>query len=790
MCVQTIEKAVRGLDGVKDITVNLGNETALVAYDDARVTAADIEKTVKKAGYGVVNEQTALSIGGMTCATCVTTVENALKKLNGTIDVSVNLGAEKAYVTYNPSATTLADMKKAVESAGYQYLGARGELDVDAEKIARKKELQKKKTRFIIGFAIGIPLMLMMYLPVEQPPFMPYLLLIITAPVFVYVSTPIFLAAYRALRHRNLTMDVMYAMGIGVAFGASLLGTFQIILTRDFLFYEASLMLASFLTFGRFLEARAKGKTSAAIQKLMGLQPATALVRRNGTEHEISIEDVQINDIAIVKPGQRIPVDGDVVEGSSFVDESMISGEPIPVFKKIGDHVIGGTINKNSVLQINAMKIGKDTILAQIVQLVEQAQGSKPPVQRIADRVVSYFIPVVLTIATLSFVIWYFILGYPLLFALTRLISVLVIACPCALGLATPTAVTVGIGRGAELGILIKNGDALELSERLTTIVFDKTGTLTKGTPEVTSIIATTVNEKELLHIAASVEQNSQHPFAEAIVKKAVAMDITPTRVEAFDTIEGKGVTARLNGEEIFIGNKDFIRENGIAVSNEYENRIVGLEKNGMSATLVAHNREICGIIAIADTVKDDAAQTIDELKNLRVKAVMLTGDNETTARAIAKKIGITDVHAHVLPSDKAAEVKRLQSTGDTVAFVGDGINDAPALAQADIGIAVSSGTDIAIESGDIILMRNAMVDVAAAVQLGRKVMSRIKQNLFWAFAYNTALIPVAAGVLYPLFRIAFRPEWAGFAMAMSSVTVVTLSLMLKNYVPPVQKRR
>ncbi|KPK72402.1 ATPase P [candidate division WOR_3 bacterium SM23_60] len=790
MCVQTIEKAVRGLDGVKDITVNLGNETALVAYDDARVTAADIEKTVKKAGYGVVNEQTALSIGGMTCATCVATVENALKKLNGTIDVSVNLGAEKAYVTYNPSAATLADMKKAVESAGYQYLGAQGELDVDAEKTARKKELQKKKTRFVIGFAIGIPLMLMMYLPIEQPPIMPYILLIITAPVFVYVSTPIFLAAYRALRHRNLTMDVMYAMGIGVAFGASLLGTFQIILTRDFLFYEASLMLASFLTFGRFLEARAKGKTSEAIQKLMGLQPATALVRRNGKEKEIPIEDVQINDVVIVKPGQRIPVDGDVVEGSSFVDESMISGEPIPVFKKIGDHVIGGTINKNSVIQINAMKIGKDTILAQIVQLVEQAQGSKPPVQRIADRVVSYFIPVVLAIAILSFVIWYFILGYPLLFALTRLISVLVIACPCALGLATPTAVTVGIGRGAELGILIKNGEALELSERLTTMVFDKTGTLTKGTPEVTNIIATTVNEKELLHIAASVEQNSQHPFAEAIVKKAVAMDITPTRVEAFDTIEGKGVTAWLNSKEIFIGNKDFIRENGIAVSNEYENRIAGLEKSGMSATLVAHNREICGIIAIADTVKDDAAQTIEELKNQRVKAVMLTGDNETTARAIAKKIGITDVHAHVLPSDKVAQVKRLQLAGDVVAFVGDGINDAPALAQADVGIAIGSGTDIAIESGDIILMRNAMVDVAAAVQLGRKVMSRIKQNLFWAFAYNTALIPVAAGVLYPFFSIAFRPEWAGLAMAMSSVTVVTLSLMLKKYVPPVQKRR
>jgi Cu+-exporting ATPase len=583
-------------------------------------------------------------------------------------------------------------------------------------------------------------------------------------------------------------MDVMYSMGIGVAFIASLMGTFEIILTREFLFYEAALMLASFLTFGRYLESRAKGKTSEAIKKLIGLQPKQATVIRDGTEQRIPIENVAIDDQVIVKPGERIPVDGVVTEGSSYVDESMITGEPIPNLKKENSAVVGGTINKNSALKINATRIGKDTVLAQIIRLVETAQGSRPPVQRIADRVVSYFIPVVLSIAIISFIVWYFVAGNSLLFALTRFISVLVIACPCALGLATPTAVTVGIGRGAELGILIKNGEALELSERITTMIFDKTGTLTKGNPEVTDVTPLGSNTDRLLEIAASLEKSSQHPVAEAIVHHAQNKGIAFSEAKQFDTIEGRGVKGMLDGKRVLAGNPAFMEENNIVYPTEAQSEVSRIEKEGKSVTLIAYDRKILGLIGVADTIKTTSERAISELKRMGLELIMLTGDNEYTAKAIAAKLGIERVRAGVLPKDKAQEVKRIQEGGRVVSFVGDGINDAPALAQADVGIAIGGGTDIAIESGDIILMQGDMMDAAAAVQLGRKVMSRIKQNLFWAFAYNTALIPVAAGLLYPFLGITFRPELAGFAMAMSSVTVVTLSLLLKRYVPAAKR--
>lgn len=722
---------------------------------------------------------------GMTCATCVRTIENLLKNIDGTINVNVNLGAEKAYVTYNPKISTTADFKKAIEDVGYQYLGTEGEKTEELEKITREKELRKKRDRFIIGFALGIPLMILMYLPIHLPYYTPYLMLVVSTPVFIYVSYPIFKAAYRALKNRNLNMDVMYSMGIGVAFLSSILGTFEILLSREFLFYETSVMLASFLTFGRYLEAKAKGKTSEAIKKLMGLQPKTATVYRDGKEIEISIEDVQINDIIVVKPGEKIPVDGKVIEGASFVDESMITGEPIPTLKKKGESIVGGTLNKNSVIKFKALKIGRDTVLSQIIRLVEEAQGSKPPVQRIADKVVSYFIPAVLSIAIISFVIWYLILDYTLLFAITRLISVLVIACPCALGLATPTAVTVGIGRGAELGVLIKKGEALEISQKLTTIVFDKTGTLTKGRPEVTDIMAIEIDEQTLLKHAASVEKNSQHPLAEAIVRKAQEKNLELVKTEKFDTFEGKGVRAEIDEQEILIGNRPLLKEKNIAYPEEIEEKIFQLENEGKTVTLIAMNKKISGVIAIADTLKGTTHDAIKELKKIKLKVTMITGDNKRTANAIAGQIGIENVLAEVLPQDKAIEVKKLQKSGDVVAFVGDGINDAPALAQADVGIAIGSGTDVAIESGEIILIKDDIMDVVSAVQLSRKVMSRIKQNLFWAFAYNTALIPVAAGLLYPFFKITFRPEFAGFAMAMSSVTVITLSLMLKRYTPP-----
>jgi Cu+-exporting ATPase len=788
MCVETIEKALKQAHGVKSVAVNLGNETALIEYDQDMTSVGELQKAIEGAGYGMVNEHAALKIGGMTCATCVNTVENTLKKQEGVVSVNVNLGAEKAYVTFNPGLLGIADMKKAIEDVGYQYLGLEGEETEELERSARSKDLAGKRRRFLLGFAVGFPLMILMYLHVELPFSMAYFMLVVTTPVFIYISHPIFRAAFRALKNRSLNMDVMYSMGIGVAFIASLLGTFEIILTREFLFYETALMLASFLTFGRYLEAKAKGKTSEAIKKLIGLQPKQATTIHDGVEQRIPIENVVIDDAVIVKPGERLPVDGVVTEGTSYVDESMITGEPIPTLKRSNSTVVGGTINKNSTLKIKATRIGKDTVLAQIIRLVETAQGSRPPVQRIADRVVSYFIPTVLSIATLSFVIWYFAAGQTLLFALTRFISVLVIACPCALGLATPTAVTVGIGRGAELGILIKNGEALELSERVTTMIFDKTGTLTKGKPELTDLIPLSGSAEELLEIAASTAKNSQHPVAEAIVDHARREGLTFLEVKEFDTIEGRGVKARLDEKSILLGNPAFIKESNIDYPNQAKKEVSRIEKEGKSVTLLASDGKLLGVIGVADTIKETSERAVRELKKMRLELVMLTGDNEHTAKAIADKLGIEKVRAEVLPEDKAHEVESIQKSGRVVSFVGDGINDAPALAQADVGIATGSGTDIAIESGDIILMQGEMIDAAAAMQLGRKVMSRIKQNLFWAFAYNTALIPVAAGLLYPFLGIAFRPELAGFAMAMSSVTVVTLSLLLKRYVPAAKK--
>ena len=783
-CASRVEKSLLHLDGVSKANVNLANEIANVEYDSTKLRLVDLEKAIGNAGYGVINDKIILKIGGMTCVNCVKTIEKALKKLDGIIDATVNLSAEKAYATYNSKTVTISEMKKAIEDAGYQYLGFEGEEKEELEKTYKEKSLKEKRNKFILGFIVGIPLMILSYVPAHRFPAISYIMLIISTPVFIYISYPIFLAGFRAIKNKTLNMDVMYSMGIGVAFISSVLGTFEFILSKDFMFYDTAILLASFLTLGRYLEAKAKGKTSEAIKKLIGLQPKTAIVIRDNKEIETRIEDVVINDTILVKPGEKIPVDGEVIEGESYVDESMITGEPIPNLKKKGNIVIGGTINKNSVLKFKATKIGKDTVLAQIIKLVEEAQGSKPPIQGIADKAVSYFIPLVLLVAVITFVIWFFIFHAQLLFALSSLISVLVIACPCALGLATPTAVTVGIGRGAELGVLIKNGETLEISERLSTIIFDKTGTLTKGKPEVTDIIPISIEEKELLKLTASIENNSQHPIAEAIIRKAKNNNINLENCESFDTLEGKGVIAKVSGKEVLIGSKNFFSEKNIHISTEMNEKISHLENEGKTSVLIAINNELSGIIAVADTLKETSEEAIKQLKNLNIKIVMITGDNRSTANAIAKQIGIENVLSEVLPQDKANEVKKLQKQGEIVAFVGDGINDAPALAQANIGIAIGSGTDIAIESGDIVLIKNNLMDVVSAVQLSRKVMTRIKQNLFWAFAYNTALIPVAAGILYPIFGITLKPEFAGLAMAMSSVTVITLSLSLKKFIP------
>ncbi len=791
-CALNIERALQDRDDVYDARVNLAAETVAIEYDPTKASLTDLERTITDAGYEVVRSEVTARIGGMVCAACAQVIEASLANLEGVYEARVNLATEDAHVVYNPALVTIPDIRAAIEEAGYQYLGLEEEVTEDVEERMREADLRDKFRRFTIGFAVSIPLFFYMLFGMPGAAALPVsinlIMLLITLPVFLYVSTPIFKTAAASLRNRALTMDVMYAMGIGVAYGSSILGTFDIVLTPEFNFYETAVMLAAFLTLGRYLEARAKGRTSEAIKKLIGLRPKTATVIRDGREIETRIEDVVVGDVVLVRPGEMVPVDGVVVGGESSVDESMITGEPIPIDKREGSEVVGGTLNMNGVLRIRAEKIGKDMVLSQIIRLVRDAQGSRPPVERIADVAVSYFIPVVLVIAIGAFLIWYVGLNASLLFALTVLISILVVACPCALGLATPTAVTVGIGRGAELGLLIRNGEALEISEKLTTIVFDKTGTLTRGKPDVTDIVAFGLPEDRLLALAAAVEKNSQHPLGEAVVRRAESAGVAIPASTQFTTYGGLGVSAVVEGTEILIGNQPFLLERGIAIPPKAEMRITAFQDVGKTAILVAAGGELAGIIAIADTLKPMARTAIADLKRMGLSVVMITGDNPRTANAIAREVGITDVHAGVLPQEKAQEVRALQKRGEVVAFVGDGINDAPALAQADVGIAIGSGTDVAIESGDVVLIRDDLVDAVAAVELSRKVMSRIKQNLFWAFAYNAALIPLAAGVLYPVFGITFQPEYAALAMALSSVTVVSLSLLLKRYIPPAKR--
>ncbi len=795
-CTQAIEKALRSLDGVALAQVNLGTEIASVEYDSGKASLVDLEKAIRDTGYDVIDEKVVLRIGGMVCAMCVGALEIALKKLDGVVEVRVNLASEKAYVTFNPRMVGLEDMKKAVLDTGYQFLGLEGEEALaDREKEALARDQSDKKKRIIIGFATSLFLMAVMYLPVHKivpmqfamaiPNFMSLFMLIVSAPVFVYVSYPIFRAALRALANRNLDMDVMYGMGIGVAYGSSILGTFGIVLTADFMFYETAVMLATFLTLGRYLEARAKGRTSEAIKKLVGLVPKRATIFKDGREIEVSVEEVLVGDLLLVRPGEKIPADGVVTAGESYVDEAMITGESVPAFKEPGSKVVGGTINKNGSLQFTATHIGKDTVLAQIISLVEEAQGTRPAVQRIADRAVAYFIPTILAFAAASFAYWYFVAHNTLLFSLTALISVLVVACPCALGLATPTAITVGIGRAAELGILIKSGEALEASDKLKVVAFDKTGTLTVGRPDVTDMAAFGLSEEEMLRLAASAEQPSEHPLAEAVLRKAQELNLDLEDAEKFEARPGKGVLAQVGGRSVVAGNRMLFTDLGIEIISDLRERASGYEEQGKTAMLIALDSRASGVLAISDRLKDSARQAVSDLQKMNLSVVMITGDNAKSAAAVAGQLGIKEVLSQVLPEDKSHEIKRLQQSGSKVAFVGDGINDAPALAQADVGIAIGSGTDVAIETGEIVLMKDDLLAVVAAIELSRKVISRIKLNIFWAFAYNVAMVPVAAGALYPAFGITFRPELAGLAMALSSVTVISFSLLLKKYIPP-----
>ncbi len=725
------------------------------------------------------NEVT-LKISGMTCAMCVKAIEVAVGELEGVSEVNVNLTTESARVVFDPQKIALDDIRKTLEDLGYTYEGVAGESR-EKEGLADVAIIQLKK-RFAVAAVVGSILLVigngeLLGLPVQEFPYLEWVQLFITIPVVYYSGRGIFSVAFNSLKRKILNMEVMYSMGVGSAYVASIAATMNI-LPRDYLFYETAVLLLAFLLLGRTLEATARGRTSEAIKKLMGMQAKSAVVVREEEEVEVPIENVQIGDVILVRPGEKIPVDGNVVSGVSHVDESMVTGEPIPNKKTTNSEVFGGTVNQNGVLRIEAQKVGKDTLISQIIQLVEEAQSTKPPIQRIADTIVSYFIPAVLVVAIVSSLLWY-LAGMPVIFAFTALISVVVIACPCAFGLATPTALTVGMGKGAEYGILIKNSEALERARDITTVVFDKTGTLTAGKPEVTDIVY--FDELNVLQLASSAESGSEHPIARAIVNRARQENVRFFEPQRFESHAGLGVAVNLNGERVLVGNKNLLTQNGVAT--EEADKVVGdLESAGKTAVMVALNDKVVGAVGVADTLKETASEAIQELRKMGKKLVMVTGDNGRTAEAISGELGIDEVMAEVLPHQKAEEVKRLQESGEVVAFVGDGINDAPALAQADIGIAIGSGTDIAIESGEIVLVRDDLMDVVAAIKLSQKTLGKIKQNLFWALIYNSILIPVAAGALYPFFGILFRPEWAGAAMAASSVSVVTNSLLMKGY--------
>ena len=809
-CVLSVNKTFGKVEGVEEVDADLAANKLHITVDTKKISYEEMERLVKNLGFELHTDEMTLRIQGMHCASCTMNVENFLIRLDGIFDVKADLTSQSARIRYDSSKVTLDEIEKVIESLGFELLGVEGQTEIDEEAIYQQ-DLAEKRNRIIVGLIASVILMILMFtmwdplagivnslnqatgLDVSS---VGLLSLIVSIGPFLYVSLPILKAGFNGLMHKNLNMDVMYSMGIVVAYVSSILGTFHIVLDHTFMFYDSAVMLPAFLMIGRYLEARAKKRTSDSIRELIGLQPtvATAIeLDENGeikSQKEVSIADIEIGDLLLVKPGEKIPVDGDVVGGESYVDESMINGEPIPKVKKDGEEVFAGTINQDGVLHIKAQKIGKETVLSNIIRLVEKAQSSRPPVQKFANTIVSYFIPVILTIAIAVFLIWYFVLGATLLFSLTCLISILVVACPCALGLATPTAVTVGVGRAAEFGILIKNGDTLENAGQIDVAAFDKTGTITEGKPEVDDIIAYGISDDELIKLAASVEQNSNHPIAKAIVNKAKELNLELDQTTEFENVTGKGLKAKLDGNDVFAGNLALMRANEIDISQELVDTYHELESQSKTIIFLAHDKSVKGILSLSDKIKANSKRTIDELHKMDVETYMITGDNESTALNVAHEVGIDNVRAGVLPENKLDIVKETQANHTKkVLFVGDGINDAPALTQADIGVAMGNGTDIAMESGDIVVMEGDLENVVAAVQFSKKVMRRIKENIFWAFAYNSILIPVAAGVLYPAFGITFKPALAGLAMAMSSVTVISLSLMLKRYVPEIKRK-
>ena len=792
-CAVAIEESLSKVEGVSKATVNFATEKAYVEYNPAAATPQKLEEAVKEAGYGVLKEEAQtlnLTVIGMDNPHCLGTVEAALKGVRGIISSQLTMN-EKARIVFDPSLTTKEIIKKAIKDSGYTPVE---ETTVDREKAARQREIRILRIRFFVSLVFAIPLLYFAMGPTVKLPqpsipawSMALLLLLLTTPIVVagYQFYTVGLRAVIKSRHAN--MDTLIALGTGTAYLYSLAISILIWTGNpdygmEDLYFEVAGLLIVFILLGRMLEALAKGRTSESIRKLLELQPKTALVIRDNKELEIPVEEVLVGDTVIVKPGGRVPVDGKVIEGSSSVDQSLLTGESVPVEKNVGDEVIGGTMNKSGWLKFKATKVGSDTALAQIVRLVEEAQGSKAPVQRLADTVSAYFVPAVLAIAVITFLAWY-LSGSELSFALTTFIAVIIIACPCALGLATPTAIMVGTGKGAENGILIRDAATLERACQVDTIVFDKTGTLTRGKPVVTDVIplSNPPSADEILKLAAAAEKRSEHHLSDAIVSKAEEKKIAIPEIESFTAIPGKGVEARYNKTAILVGNRKLFTEKGTEIKTA-EDRIAQLESQGKTVVLVGLEGKLIGLIAIADTPKDFAPETVSLLKAQGKQVVMITGDNRRAAESIAHILGIDRVLAEVLPEDKANAIKRLQEQGERVAMVGDGINDAPALVKADVGIAIGSGTDIAIESGGIVLVKDDLRDVSRTLELSCYTMRKIKQNLFWAFFYNVVSIPIAAGVLYPFNGFLLNPIIAGAAMAFSSVSVVTNSLSMRRY--------
>jgi len=795
-CVARVEKALRGKAGVKEATVNLATGKATVDYFPAETGIEDLTAAIEDLGYRTKLHKDVFEVEGMTCASCVSRVEKALSGLKGVADAEVNLATEKATVSYDPLEVDYRKMAEAVAAAGYRLKKpAKSEEGLDRESKAREREMRLLKVKLIYSAASALLIivvsMLGMHIPglkdlSDRTRFL--ILFVMATPVQFWPGLTFYRGAFKAARHGSSDMNTLIAVGTTAAYLYSVTATFfpSFISGTGLelaVYYDASASIIALILLGRFLEARAKGRTSEAIGRLLDLQPRTARVIRDGEEMEIAADEVHIGDLLAVRPGERIPVDGVVTDGRSSVDESMLTGESIPVEKGPGDEVTGATVNGTGYFRFRATRVGNDTVLAQIIRLVEEAQGSKAPIQRIADKVASIFVPVVIGIAALTFLVWLLAGPTPSFnYALLNFVAVLVIACPCALGLATPTAIMVGTGKGAELGVLIKGGEVLERAGKVDMVIFDKTGTLTQGKPVVTEVVPVPGKEEGwVLALAASAERGSEHPLAETLVQEASARGLELYEISDFQALPGRGITGELNGMRIKLGSATFMRESGVDISG-LEVVAEKLSRQGKTVVYVMYHGELQGLVAVADTIRSEAGEAVRSLKNMGIEVAMISGDRHSTAEAVARQLGVDRALSEVLPAQKAAEISRIQSEGRVVAMVGDGINDAPALAQADVGVAIGTGTDVAMEASDITLVSDDLRKMATAIRLSRSTLRTIKYNLFWAFFYNVVGIPLAAGVLYPLWGLLLNPIYAAAAMAFSSLSVVGNSLRLRRF--------